>query len=81
MTRQDNYQKTFAGDSESLDLFMGALAKFDRRFCEAMHTGVDFTLKMEIHGNDGQLLHARVLDDSFSRPKGKVEKKPRNRLN
>jgi hypothetical protein len=57
-------------NDQSLDIFMRNMAKFDRRFCEAMTTGVDFTLRLEIKGNVGRLNHCRVYDDTFDRPAG-----------
>ena len=66
------YKDVINGD-ESLSLFLATLADFDRRFCDSMVDGRDFTLKLEIHGNKGELLHCRVLSDDFRRPNG-VEK-------
>ena len=56
-------------DKESLAIFLRTMAKFDKYFCEAMTSGVDFTLKMEIHGNKSELIHCRVHNDAFERPK------------
>ena len=65
-------------DDESLKLFLAAMSDFDRAFCDAMAAGVDFTLKLEIHGNRGEMIHARVQGDSFRRPRG-VEKRVERR--
>jgi len=46
------------------------MSKFDRHFCDLMAAGVDFTLRLEIHGNCGAMLHCRVYNDGFERPKG-----------
>jgi len=58
------------GDDESLALFLKQMAKLDRRFCEVMADKVDYTLKLEIHGNAGKMIHCRVTCDEFARPKG-----------
>ena len=65
--------RVFGEDGVSLDVFLKGMAKFDRRFCEAMATQVDFTLRLELSGNQGKLNHCRVYDDEFDRPSG-VEK-------
>lgn len=57
-------------DEESLALFLRNMAKFDRHFCDLMNEGVEYTLRMEIHGNKGELIHVRVFDDAYDRPKG-----------
>ena len=68
----------FGDDEVSLATFMRGMAKFDRRFCDAMATRVDFTLRLELKGNKGKLLHCRVYDDEFDHPPG-VEKVIENR--
>jgi hypothetical protein len=65
-------------DDESLKRFLATLADFDQRFCNAMASGTDFTLRIEIHGDAGELLHCRVNDDCFRRPPG-VEKRVEQR--
>lgn len=61
-------------DQQDLALFLRNLRKFDQRFVEAMTSYVDFTMRFEVHGNKGELLHCRVSDDGFDRPNG-VEKR------
>lgn len=65
-------------DDKSLEIFMRNMAKFDRRFCEAMSSGVDFTLRLEVSGNVGVINHCRVHDDEFDRPPG-AERKQQDR--
>jgi hypothetical protein len=69
-------------DNASLADFLSAMQDFDRAFCDSMATGADFTIKLEVHGCKGELLHARMSADSFRRPSGsekRVEaKNPRN---
>lgn len=56
------------GNGESLSHFLSAMKDFDRAFCDSMASGADFTLKLEIHGDKGKMLHARVASDVFRRP-------------
>lgn len=65
------YDDVFQGDSqESLAAFLRQLHRFDKDFCDNMAAGVEFTMKLEIHGNKGKLIHARVNNDHFERPGG-----------
>jgi hypothetical protein len=68
-----DFKSVINGD-ESLAYFMRAMADFERKFCDEMTSGTDYTLVMEIRGNSGELLHCRVKSDNFRRPNG-VEKK------
>ena len=61
-------------DKESLAQFLRGMAKFDQFFCNAMARGEDYTLKLEVHGNQGKLIHVRVLTDGFERPKNATAK-------
>ena len=72
MVDDDGYKKVFKSD-ESLAIFLKNMAKFDRHFCEAMATGVDFTISLEVHGNVGQMVHCCVKNAGWERPK-KVSK-------
>jgi hypothetical protein len=60
--------RSVLGNGESLAHFLSAMKDFDSAFCDAMAGGSDFTLKLEIHGNAGKMLHARVQSDVFRRP-------------
>lgn len=66
-------------DDRSLATFLRNMSKFDRKFCEAMADGVDFTLRLEVHGNKGEIIHCRVQDDGFDRPPG-VERRIERKL-
>ncbi len=55
-------------DNVHLALFLASMQKFDRLFCDAMNRGVDYTMRLEIRGNKGKLIHCRVVSDSFDRP-------------
>ena len=70
---QSNYRSVLK-DADSLEIFLRNMADFDRYFCELMAKGRDFTLKMEVHGNKGELIHVKVDPLSFDRPAG-VEKR------
>lgn len=66
--QQSNYREVIK-DDESLMLFLSQLAKFDRVFCDFMAEGDDFTMSLEVRGNKGKVMHIRVRDDGFKRPK------------
>lgn len=65
------------GDDQSLAIFLRNMGKFDRSFCEQMAAGVDFTLRLEVHGSAGQLIHCRVYSDGFDRPPSPKPSKPK----
>jgi hypothetical protein len=66
----ENGYRDVLKDERSLAVFMRNMAKFDRFFCEAMTAGVDFTLRFEVRGNQGELIHCRVGNDAHDRPPG-----------
>jgi hypothetical protein len=68
---KSNYRDVLK-DDESLAIFLRGMAKFDKDFCDAMVQKEDFTLKMEIHGNRGSLIHCRVTKDGFERPEIRI---------
>ena len=55
-------------DDESLGLFLEAMREFDQQFCDLLTAGNDFTIRLEVHGNAGRLLHARTYRDHIRRP-------------
>jgi len=68
-------------NDKSLKEFVAAMHDFNQAFCDAIADGVDFTIKLEVRGNLGQMLHARVLGDRWRRPAGvekRVEKRQRS---
>lgn len=65
----DNGYRVALKDEESLAIFLRCVKRFDQHFCDAMASGEDFTLRLEIHGNKGQLIHCRVNRDGFERPR------------
>lgn len=65
----DGYRKAFGDNDESLGKFLAAMKDFDKRFCDAMSAGTDYTLKLEVHGDHGDLIHVRVITDEFRRPR------------
>ena len=74
MSSQPKSYREILPDDASLADFLSAMKDFDRAFCDSVASGADFTLKLEIHGNRGELIHARVSSDQFRRPAG-VEKR------
>ena len=61
--------KEIIPDDEDLKLFIASLRKFDSHFTNAMSEGVDFTLKLEIRGDNMRLHHCRANIEEFRRPK------------
>ena len=57
-------------DNVSVARLMKNLRIFQRKFCDGMVEGLDFTLKLEVRGTNGKLGRVRVLDDSFDHPPG-----------
>lgn len=67
---ETKYRDILKTDAD-LATFLRNMAKFDRLFCEMMMEKLDFTLRFEVHGDNGQLNHCRVYSDGFDRPPGK----------
>ena len=65
----EKLRSAFNNRHESLDMFLRQMKKFDKDFCDLMASGVDFTIRLEIHGNNGEMIHCRVQNDGFERPK------------
>ena len=57
-------------DEQSLTLFIRKMKEFDSVFCEQMYKGSDFTIRLEVRGNKGELLHVRMYMDDIERPNG-----------
>ena len=66
MTEPSNYEKHLK-DSKDLARFLRNMQKFDSLFCDRMNDGREFTLRLEIKGKQGKLLHCRVGFDEFDR--------------
>ena len=64
---------------ESLNEFLAAMRNFNQAFVDALVSGVDFTIKLEVRGNCGEMLHAKIDDQSWRRPKG-VKGTPRRKM-
>ncbi len=56
-----------------LQLFLRCVQQFQTQFCEAIHRGNDFTIRLEVNGDKGEINHCRVQSDRFERP-GPCEK-------
>jgi len=61
-------------DEKSLKEFIAALRDFNQAFCDAIVSKVDFSIKLEVRGEKGEMLFARVDTNSFRRPKGRRRK-------
>lgn len=70
-------------DDESLGMFIQAMREVQDRFCEAMTEGTEFTIRLEIHGAAGRIIHLRNGADGFRRPRigaaAKEDKPPARR--
>jgi hypothetical protein len=55
-------------DNESLSVFLRCLKEFDQDFCNLIYSGTDFTLRLEVRGNQGRLIHCRLSRDRFDKP-------------
>ena len=55
-------------NESSIELYLAALQEFDTSFCDAMVAGYDFTIRLEVRGDDGKVLHIRNHNDGFRRP-------------
>lgn len=69
-----DYKHVLKGDNVSLLIFEGGFSELERQFCNNMMSGKEFTLKVEIHGAKGELLHFRNFSDTFARPPEKRKK-------
>ena len=50
-------------DDSELEVYQRNLREFDRMFCDAMASGRDFTIRLEVHGNCGSVHHCRAYRD------------------
>lgn len=78
MSSQPKSYRDVLTDDESLAGFLAAMSDFDKSFVDCMASGADFTIKLEVHGVNGRMIHARASSDSFRRPTGQ-ENRPKSR--
>lgn len=64
----NGFAEALKEDNESLLLFMKKMKQFDELFCDLMAGATDFTLRLEVHGNKGKVLHIRSYVDDIERP-------------
>lgn len=57
-------------NNESLELFLNKVKEFDRTFCEFMSKGADFTVRLEVRGNRGEVIHVRLYADDLEKVEG-----------
>ena len=55
-------------DDESLKTFLTSMKKFDERFTKLMFERNQFTIKLEVHGDKGDITPCRVYQDAIERP-------------
>jgi len=76
---KNKWEELFESD-EDLVHFMRNMQKFDRLFCDALARGDEFTLRFEVKGDKGILVHCRVGTDEWDKvdkpkeKKGKIKK-------
>ncbi len=61
------YREAFGGNDKSLATFLRAMSEFGRLFCQFMYTGKEFTLRLEVRGNKGEMAHCKVNTESLER--------------
>lgn len=67
---KDGYREALKDDL-SLSVFLRSMKDFDQSFCDMIMGRKDFTLRLEVRGAAGKLLHCRVSRDYFERPTDK----------
>ncbi len=69
MPDKDEFEhfRKLLSDEESLALLLRGLAEFDKDFTSAIKREDQFTIKLEVHGNRGKLIHCRSSNDALSR--------------
>jgi hypothetical protein len=55
-------------DDESLATFLRNMKRFDSEFVSSMASGQEFSIKLEIHGNSGRMIHCKVNTTVCDRP-------------
>lgn len=62
-----NYSEVIKDDT-SLKLFLAKLREFDQHFVNEMVKGSDYTIKLEVRGCKGKVIHVRTNVDAIDRP-------------
>lgn len=72
LSKNDEAQIGRAINNEAdLSLFLKKMARFNEYFCGLMFDRIDFNIRLEVRGNNGKLLHCRLMIDDTERPLGK----------
>lgn len=58
-------------DQEQIDTLMRAMAAFNQKICDSLVGGQDFTHKLTVRGDRGQLLQCSIDGPEIWRPAGK----------
>lgn len=57
-------------NKEVLTILSEQIKQFNELFCALMFKGANFTIRLEVRGNKGEMLHARVYMDDMKQPNG-----------
>lgn len=71
----DGKVKEVLKDQDTVVAYTKAMQEFNQKFCDAMASCVDFTIKLEVHGNVGELIHVKVDSNSWRRPRSAERKR------
>jgi len=55
-------------EENQLVIFLRNLKDFEQTFIDMVVSEKDFTLRLEVRGDKGKLVHCRVSKDSFDKP-------------
>lgn len=64
----NGFAEAIGDDDASLRAFITKMAEFDKKFCEMMARGVDFTIRLEVNGSQGSIKHVRLFTDDIEKP-------------
>ena len=67
-----------AVDKQTMAILLEGFGEFQSDLYRSLTKQIDFTVRLEIHGNKGEVLHCKAHKDNFYRPHGvekRIEKK------
>jgi len=64
--------KEVFNDEVALATFMRSLRSFEDCLCRSLESQTDFTLKFEVRGNHGRMVHCRIDTLQYDRPDEKT---------
>lgn len=68
MGGDNGYRQLFGRDELALATFLRSLRSFEDQLRGMLAAKADFTLRFEVRGNQGRVIHCRVNSDGFERP-------------